>query len=140
MTLILWLSRRTGLTTLAVQIVLGLAVAVAFTVGWLGFIHHIENQQKARDDAAQRAAIAAHDAADLAAKAQADRQRAGDAQAAAQLQTDLRGSYATLPDASPGAVRRALNCERLRHTAAARSPEFSRLCGPNPGSQAAARP
>lgn len=138
--MIAFLARLTGLDPLLVKIGVGLAVAVAFTSAWCLELRHIENVQKARDDAATAAAVSAQRVLDAQAQAQATVQRQTDTLAATQLQSDLKASYAKAPDTPPSPVRLALFCQRVRGTPAARKPEFSELCGPEAGSQAAAKP
>lgn len=107
----------------------GLAVASAL---YAAISHHAAQLQKAADDAEARAAVAEAAAIDARAKEAAAVQRQTDGRAARQLQDELRGTYAKLPDEAVGPVRRALNCRRLRDTPAARGAEFSQLCGPRP--------
>lgn len=135
------IARRLNMTSLGVRFLIAGLVSLALWALIIGGFVAIERHGRAVErERALAAAMQARDEAamrDLEAKEAAAAQRAVDQAAASQLQTDLRNSYATAPDSAPSRVRLALECRRMRGTPAARGAEFSRLCGPDGGAQAA---
>lgn len=138
MAVLLWLSRITGLQTWVLRLIAGFLIvgALAGALKWIDL--HGAARQRAADAAALTRLTDALHTAEAAARERSAVQRQTDQAQAAQLQTELRGSYASVPDSPPSGVRRALDCERLRGTPAARQPGFSELCGPDSRTQAAA--
>lgn len=121
------------------NLAIGIAGCLILLVLFFGLQAKGRADQRRIDHAAAEVAIAKAQAINAKAIAAADAERAADSAAVTTLQKDLNRAYENTPDGKPSAARLALACGRLRRTPQARLPEFSRLCGPDRGSQAAAQ-